>query len=90
MFSAYLILIVLGIMGHVLNAFLIYYFTNRAFPSYWKEPERPDEGGKYQWEYTAGKGIVPKWVSWLGILSVLSFAVGGFWGVAIFVRWLLL
>lgn len=35
----------------------------------------PKNGGEYLWEMTAGSGIVPKWVSWIGMGAIAC--VGG-------------
>lgn len=37
----------------------------------------PAENQSYLWEMTAGTGIVPKWVSWIGI-SAIACVVGSF------------
>ncbi len=31
----------------------------------------PGEGQEYLWEKTAGTGIVPKWISWVGMGAVM-------------------
>lgn len=36
----------------------------------------PAHNERYFWEMTAGTGIVPKWVSILGLLSYPTFVVG--------------
>jgi len=35
------------------------------------------------WEMTAGTGIVPKWVSFLGLLAIPAFIAAGIW----FFKW---
>jgi hypothetical protein len=36
----------------------------------------PRKGQSYFWEMTAGTGIVPKWVSWIGI-GAIACVIGG-------------
>ena len=52
--------IVIGIIFYFINTFLIRYFIKRQAPT------SLDEGW---WELTAGTGIVPKWVSSLGLFG---------------------
>ncbi len=83
------ILIIAGIMGYVLNVLLIAYFINKTRPGYWAEDETPDKNGTYEWEHTAGTGIVPKWVSLIGLIAVLQLVVGTCWGVILLIRFFL-
>jgi hypothetical protein len=50
-----------GLLLYFINIFLIRWFIIR------RSPEMADE---LNWESTAGKGIVPKWVSEIGLLGI--------------------
>lgn len=57
-------LFVLAIILYILNVFFIRFFIRK------KTPELlTDE----YWELTAGRGIVPKWVSKIGLLAISAF-----------------
>ncbi len=57
-------LIALSLILYVISCFLIRYFIGKRAPEF-----ASDE----HWESTAGLGIVPKWVSVLGLLSISAF-----------------
>ena len=39
----------------------------------------PELANDEMWEMTAGTGIVPKWVSFLGLLAIPAFIAAGIW-----------
>lgn len=57
-------LIVLASILYVLNILLIRYFIKKRAPEF-----ANDES----WEFTVGRGIVPKWVSAIGLLAISAF-----------------
>lgn len=68
------VLCIAGVSLYVGNVVLIrYYVIKRA-------PELANEG---LWEVTAGTGVVPKWVSFLGLLAIPAFIAAGIW----FLKW---
>lgn len=50
-----------GVVLYIVNITLIQYFIAK------KEPTTLENGS---WEQTAGKGIVPKWVSQIGLIGI--------------------
>lgn len=63
----------LGLIGfalflYLLNIVLIHYFIKRRTPNFASSEEVIP--GVQKWEMTAGLGIVPKWVSVIGLLSI--------------------
>ena len=54
-------LVVVGLVLYVTNGLLIRHFVSKA------DPDMLENG---TWEMTAGLGIVPKWVSLLGLLAI--------------------
>jgi len=67
----------LGILLYLSNVFLIRHFIKRKVPGVLELDAaygRPMKNGEYLWEKTAGTGIVPKWVSWIGMGSYACFA----------------
>jgi hypothetical protein len=67
----------LGSLLLLCNVFLSRFFINKKAPGVLELDEaygRPMKNGEYLWEKTAGTGIVPKWVSWIGISSYACFA----------------
>lgn len=63
----------LGLIGfavllYLLNIGLIQYFIKRRTPDFASSEEVIP--GVQKWEMTAGLGIVPKWVSVIGLLSI--------------------
>jgi len=72
-----IILITGGVLGYILNVFLIRYFIRKNDPVTWRY-KHIKTGNKYAWENTANKGVVPKWVSRIGIISMNCFLIGIF------------
>ncbi len=69
-------LLVLGVLLHVIGAYLTKAFIQRR---------APDFANDQDWELTAGLGIVPKWVSALGLLALSAVVTAVVpWIVAIF------
>lgn len=70
-----IIFTVIGVFAYFINIALIRYYINKRMPGILDINEKfPD--GKYAWEYTAGTGTVPKWVSLIGLFSIGSFCLG--------------
>lgn len=66
--SYYAILIVLAILFYVVNTFLIKRYISRRAPAFASTEE---VAPNFQaWELTAGTGVVPRWVSYIGFASV--------------------
>ena len=65
-----LILCLMGVGFYFLNAFLIQHYIK-------KEMHDSLEDGS--WEVTAGLGIVPRWVSYIGLLAIPVFFGGLLW-----------
>jgi len=65
-----LILCLMGVGFYFLNAFLIQHYIKKEMP------DSLDDGS---WEMTAGLGIVPKWVSYIGLLAIPVFFGGLLW-----------
>ncbi|MDZ7657784.1 hypothetical protein [Fodinibius sp.] len=63
-------LILIGLAGllYFINVFLIKYYIKKNAPTLWNKKE--SISGIQNWELTANTGVVPNWVSWLGILSI--------------------
>ena len=61
-------LIGLAISLYLLNAFLTQYFIRRRTPDFASSEEVLP--GTQKWELTAGLGIVPEWVSMIGLLAI--------------------
>jgi hypothetical protein len=70
-----LCLLCLAVALYLLNITLIQYFIKKRAPMF---------ANDQMWELTAGRGIVPKWVSSVGLFSI-SAAIAGLlpWVVAI-------
>jgi hypothetical protein len=65
-----LILCLFGFVFYFLNAFLINYYIKKNMP------EALNDG---MWEATAGLGIVPKWVSYIGLSAIPAFGAALVW-----------
>lgn len=77
-----LFLVVLGLVLYFLNIALIRYYIQKNARGVLELDElygRPMEDGDYLWEKTAGIGMVPKWVSGIGIWSYASFVGAVVW-----------
>ncbi len=48
----------------------VLYFTNVFLIRYYIRKRTPELANDEMWEMTAGLGIVPKWVSVIGLLSI--------------------
>lgn len=72
------VLLGLGILGYVGSSLLTARYLERSVPGILERSQRLGDGpdGRRLWELTAGTGIVPKWVSLLGLLGALSFLLG--------------
>lgn len=76
-------LLALGLVLYLLSGFLIGRFIERRAPDLALTEEAVT--GVQMWELTAGTGIVPRWVSWLGILAFgAALAAVVPWVVALF------
>ena len=60
----------MGVGFYFLNVFLIQHHIKKEMP------DSLDDGS---WEMTAGLGIVPKWVSYIGLLAIPVFFGGLLW-----------
>jgi hypothetical protein len=81
-----------GLFLYVLNVVLIRYYLTRSRPFLLELEARlppPAKEQEYLWEKTAGTGVVPKWVSALGLLAIPVFGLGVLWLAIDFVRWFL-
>jgi len=71
--------VLIGLLFYFLNVLLIRFFINKKIPGLIEvdmnlpEPRRSEE---YLWEKTSGAGVVPKWVSLVGLLSYPIIFVG--------------
>jgi hypothetical protein len=69
----------LAVICYVGNALLIQWFLDRRAPGLLERDAagpKPRTGEQYLWEHTAGTGLVPKWVSIIGLLAY-PLALGG-------------
>lgn len=74
-----IILVFLAIISYLLNIFLIKYFINKKFPGLLEADmtlPKPKKNEEYLWEKTVGAGVVPKWVSTLGLLPYPLILIG--------------
>lgn len=55
------------------------YLGNIALIRSYISKRAPEFANDEMWELTAGTGIVPKWVSFLGLLSFPAFIAAGIW-----------
>jgi hypothetical protein len=81
-----------GITLYVLNVALIRHYLKRFSPELLELDAMlppPATGQEHLWEKTGGMGIVPKWVSLLGLLAIPVLGVGVIWFVFEFLRRLL-
>lgn len=71
--------IIIGIILYISNVLLIKYYIDKNAPGLLEIDAMlppPPPGGEYLWEKTAGTGIVPKWVSIIGLLAIPLFIIG--------------
>ena len=69
------ILIVVGIFLYIFNVVLIRSFLKKGVPEILDDKSK-DYHGNYLWEHTAGTGVVPKWVSLIGLFAIPIFILG--------------
>jgi hypothetical protein len=77
-----LLFVGLAVLLYLLNVGLIQYFINKRTPDF----ASSEEGipGVQKWEMTAGIGIVPRWVSVIGLISISSLITAGlFWFIGL-------
>ena len=70
-----IIVTALGVIGHIVNLLLMRHYLNKSNPGILDIGTKfPDD--RYAWEHTAGKGVVPKWVSLIGLLGMGCVVIG--------------
>ena len=77
-----LFLVSFAVTLYVLNIVLIRHYIERRVPGLVEIDAAlppPEKGQNYFWEMTAGTGIVPKWVSWVGMGAVACIVGGCVW-----------
>ena len=76
-------LVGVAILLYLVNVILIRYFIKKKTPEFASSEEvLPD---MQKWELTAGLGIVPKWVSVIGLLSISALITACLpWIIALF------
>ena len=75
-------LLIFGIVLYFISTNLTLRYINKKDPLNLKLDvygKPPIKGEKYLWETTAKKGIVPKWVSWLGLWAFACFVAMVIW-----------
>lgn len=77
------LVISVGVVLYLVNNFLIVGFIRKRAPEFASSEESLP--GLQKWELTAGTGVVPKWVSFIGLVSIAFFLASPFELVA----WLL-
>jgi hypothetical protein len=78
-------LIGLAIFLYLFSAILTQYFIKRQTPDFASSEEAFPETEK--WELTAGLGIVPKWVSVIGLLAISALVTAVLpWAIALLKR----
>jgi hypothetical protein len=68
--SYYVTLPILAAILYVINASLIKSYIEKHAPDFASTKKISDDMQK--WELTAGTGVVPKWVSWIGLSAIAS------------------
>lgn len=74
-----IVLTAAAIMCYFTNIYLIRRYIERSAPGLFEldaSLPKPARAEKYLWERTARTGIVPKWVSFIGLLAVALFLAG--------------
>ena len=80
----FIVCIFSGVVLYVVDSLLTGWYIERRAPDL---ASNADVGfGMQAWELTAGTGVVPKWVSWLGLLSLGFFLAIPFELAASFIR----
>lgn len=82
--SFFAVCLFLAALSHLISASLIGYYIEKHAPDLASRGEIVP--GTEAWELTAGLGVVPKWVSWIGMLSIGFMLAMPFEIVANFVR----
>lgn len=80
-----LFLLSLAAILYILNILLIRHYIEKDVPGLLEIDAvlpPPVKGQNYLWEMTAGTGIVPKWVSWIGMGSI-ACVVGSYVWLAV-------
>ena len=80
----HIIVVALGVGLYLINNFLLVSFIKKRAPDLASSDETMP--GVQKWELTAGLGIVPKWVSYIGILAIAFILASPFELVAWLVR----
>ena len=83
-----IILIVSAAGCYISNVLLIKYYLDKNAPGILDVDSalpKPNVGEEYLWEKTAGTGIVPKWVSFIGLLAIPLLIIGIIVLVGVFV-----
>ncbi|MGH9580283.1 MAG: hypothetical protein ACRD2R_04760 [Terriglobales bacterium] len=72
------LLLMAAVACYVLNVVLIRYHIEKSMPGTFELDAKlgPDKSGEFIWEKTAGMGIVPRWISVLGLAALPLAAVG--------------
>jgi len=83
----------LAVICYVGNALLIQRFLDRRAPGLLERDAagpKPRKGEQYLWEQTAGTGLVPKWVSVIGLLGISAsigwHRLGSYWSRRVMIR----
>ena len=63
--------VALGVVCYIVNIILIHHYIAKRTPELLDIEE--EVAGKKAWEFTAGLGIVPRWVSYIGLVSISCF-----------------
>src|SRR3989339_879141 len=77
-------LLILAVFLYVLNISLIRYFIRKRASDFASSEEGVP--GIQKWEVTAGLGIVPKWVSFIGLLFVSALITAVLPWIVIFIK----
>ncbi len=80
------LLLGLGVVAYFTNVRLIVFYIQKKVPSVFLKTEKLADG-EYLWEKTAGLGIVPRWVSRIGILSYYLLGYAALFLIFALIRW---
>lgn len=86
-----LLLACLSALLYFVNSYLTMRFIKKNAPGVLEIDillGKPPKGGEYLWEKTAGTGVVPKWVSFIGIFSYACFIGTVIWLIIWLITWL--
>jgi len=87
-----LIFVGIGIACYVVNVALIKHYLDKGVPGLLEIDAAlppPTEGQEYLWEKTDGTGIVPKWVSCIGLLPMAALPIGGVLLLIALIKWVI-